>query len=234
MQYLNIVRFAIATILGIFLIAGSYSEGRAQSVRIEGKVVLAEQGSQSTISLGGYQSTGGGGQTSRSDKTLNDLIIWLEKKDFQASSDIDQQEIKVLDQVNKEFQPKLMPVRAGHQVRIKNSDPMYHNVFSLSSTKRFDVGRRSPEEYADVLFDQPGIVDVFCDIHSDMHAVIVVLPGETLRWKKMNGEGGFQFKELPKGHYTLKLYALGDRQETVHINAKAKENISLGTIRVGS
>lgn len=185
-------------------------------------------------SIGGYgTSTSGGSQ--QTDTSSDDILIWIEAGTPNSSSQVLQADsIQVLDQVNKRFKPRLLAVRVGDSVRIKNSDPVYHNVFSLSGTKRFDVGRRSPRDFQDVLFDKAGVVDVFCDIHSNMHAVIRVLPQNTVAWKKLDSEGPFRFEGIPTGKYTLHFFALGDRSTRVDLRATESQTITLDTIRLGS
>ena len=69
---------------------------------------------------------------------------------------------------------RVLAIVAGTTVDFPNSDPTYHNVFSLSKTQRFDLGRYAAGRSKAVRFDQPGIVRVFCDIHSHMSAFILV------------------------------------------------------------
>ena len=144
---------------------------RAQTALIEGRVVLeTSENNLTDVTIGGYQSFSSG-TANETDAASGGVLIWLEDKNqgqvYQTEES--SENLQVLDQVDKRFSPRLIAVRIGESVRIKNSDPVYHNVFSLSKTKRFDVGRRSPKDYEDVLFDKVGIVDVFCDIHHSLH-----------------------------------------------------------------
>src|SRR5204862_575169 len=80
----------------------------------------------------------------------------------------------VMDQRNETFVPHLLAITAGTTVDFPNSDRIYHNVFSLSKTKSFDLGRYAAGRSKSIQFDRPGIVRVFCDIHSHMNAFILV------------------------------------------------------------
>ncbi|HEV7503078.1 MAG TPA: hypothetical protein VGQ33_23830, partial [Vicinamibacteria bacterium] len=71
-----------------------------------------------------------------------------------------------MDQLNETFVPHVLAVTTGTVVDFPNSDNIYHNVFSLSKTKNFDLGRYAAGHSKPVRFDRPGIVRVFCDIHS--------------------------------------------------------------------
>lgn len=206
----------------------------AQETSIEGSVVV-EQIQNVTVEMGG-----GGYQdkfrrdTNKKDPSLDDVLVWVESRNNNQPVAEESTNRKVLNQLDKRFEPRLMIIRAGDMVRILNSDPVYHNVFSLSKVKRFDVGRRSPGEFQDVQFNKPGVIDVFCDIHSDMHAVIVVAPKHTVAMQKLNSSGKFRFDGIPEGDYTLHFYALGDREASVEVSTVDQKNVMLQTIRIGS
>ncbi|MEX2604594.1 MAG: hypothetical protein WD361_10330 [Gracilimonas sp.] len=139
-----------------------------------------------------------------------------------------------LDQKDNSFVPNLLPVPLNQVVRIRNSDPVYHNVFSLSSTKKFDVGRRPKGEYLDVEFDKAGIVDVFCDIHSNMHAVIYVMPPNATGWIKVKNGEAFDFDQIEPGSYELKVYARGYEEMSFPVEISIGENVQLGTLTMNS
>lgn len=140
----------------------------------------------------------------------------------------------ILDQKDQRFSPNLLPVQLNDKVRIRNSDPVYHNVFSLSSTKKFDVGRRPKGEYLDVIFDKPGVVDVFCDIHSNMHAVIYVLPANAVSWVKVKSGEVFNLSKVPPGNYELTIFANGYEEQVLRIQVSENEPTDIGTITMNS
>ncbi len=111
-----------------------------------------------------------------------------------------------MDQRDLGFLPRLLPVRTGTRVEFPNLDPVYHNVFSFSPAKRFDLGRyRADEaEIPAVVFDQAGLVTVRCDIHEHMRAAILVL--DTPHFVVTDAAGRFKLTDLPAGHYTLKAW----------------------------
>ena len=103
------------------------------------------------------------------------------------------------------FIPGLLPVRTGTRVEFPNEDATYHNVFSFSPAKRFDLGRyRADETPPAQLFDRPGLVTLRCDIHKHMRAAILVL--DTPHFVVTDPEGNFQLPALPPGRYTLKAW----------------------------
>jgi plastocyanin len=104
------------------------------------------------------------------------------------------------------FIPALLPIEVGTRVQFPNLDDTYHNIFSYSPTKRFDLGRYRPEErpIPSVVFDQPGLVTLRCDIHEHMRGLILVL--NTPYFVMTNTAGRFRLDKLPTGHYTLKAW----------------------------
>jgi len=106
-------------------------------------------------------------------------------------------------QKNAEFIPSILPIRTGTSVEFPNEDDFYHNVFSYSKLKSFDLGRyKKDEKPPAVVFDKPGIVRLNCEIHEHMRAVIVVL--DTPYFTTTTTNGNFHLENLPAGKYTLK------------------------------
>jgi plastocyanin len=107
----------------------------------------------------------------------------------------------VMDQRNETFVPRLLAVATGTVVDFPNSDLTYHNVFSLSRARRFDLGRYAAGKSKSVRFDRPGIVRVFCDIHSHMSAFVVVFNHPYFRVTDVDGR--YRIDNVPSGTYTI-------------------------------
>jgi len=105
-----------------------------------------------------------------------------------------------LAQREKAFHPPLVIVQAGQTVTFPNEDKIFHNVFSLSSGNQFDLGLYRQGESRTVRFTKPGVVDVFCNIHPQMVASILVL--QNPHWVRTDAEGKFRLK-LPAGQRTV-------------------------------
>ncbi|MDD2763332.1 MAG: hypothetical protein PHE83_05085 [Opitutaceae bacterium] len=104
------------------------------------------------------------------------------------------------------FVPALLPVQAGTRVEFPNLDDTYHNIFSYSPAKRFDLGRYRPDErpVPAQVFAVPGLVVLRCDIHEHMRGLILVL--DTPYFVLTDTEGRYRLGGLPAGHYTLKAW----------------------------
>jgi plastocyanin len=117
----------------------------------------------------------------------------------------------VMDQRNETFVPHVLAIMIGTTVDFPNSDKFYHNVFSLSKTARFDLGRYAAGRFRSIRFDKPGIVRVFCDIHSHMNAYILVFshPFFTLT----DQEGRYRIDNIPPGSYNVVAWNEGTASE---------------------
>jgi plastocyanin len=110
----------------------------------------------------------------------------------------------VLDQRNETFVPYVLAVTVGSTVEFPNSDRVYHNVFSLSKPRRFDLGRYPKGQSRSVRFDRPGVVRVFCEIHSHMSAFILVFAHRY--FATTDAEGRYHIEGVPPGTYRLAVW----------------------------
>jgi plastocyanin len=106
-----------------------------------------------------------------------------------------------LGQKNRRFLEETVVIPVGSTVSFPNLDPIFHNVFSLSRARSFDLGNYPKDETRKLTFPQPGVVQVFCHLHPNMSAAIVVTPGP---WGSTpDPDGTFEFDEVPPGAYTV-------------------------------
>jgi plastocyanin len=110
----------------------------------------------------------------------------------------------VLDQRDETFLPPLVAITVGSTVEFPNSDWVYHNVFSLSKPRRFDLGRYPRGQSRSVTFDRAGVVRVFCEIHSHMSAYILVFAHRF--FAVTDARGRYRLDGVPPGGYTLALW----------------------------
>ena len=146
-------------------------------------------------------------------------VVYLEG-DFRSQADNNPKAPAQVAQKNIAFAPDLLPVLVGTAVDFPNMDDTYHNVFSYSKTKRFDLGRyRKDEKPTTVVFDKPGAVTIHCEIHERMRGTILVL--ETPYFQKTDTAGRYRLENLPAGNYVLKAWVAGDdvRERPVELKA---------------
>ena len=118
----------------------------------------------------------------------------------------------VMDQRRETFVPYVLAVTVGTTVDFTNSDRTYHNVFSLSKPRRFDLGRYAAGQSKSVRFDRPGVVRVFCEIHSHMSAFILVFAHRF--FATTDADGRYRIDNVPPGAYTIVAWNDGEARET--------------------
>ena len=129
-------------------------------------------------------------------------VVYLEGK-FPQAGDLPVQQMSQKDLA---FVTPLLPVRTGTKVEFPNLDNTFHNIFSFSPAKRFDLGRYTAAErpIPSQIFDKAGLVTLRCDIHEHMRGLIVVL--DTPHFVTTDAEGHFKLGGLPPGNYKLKAW----------------------------
>jgi plastocyanin len=106
-----------------------------------------------------------------------------------------------IQQLDRRFLPDLVVVQVGSIVSFPNMDPIFHNVYSLSKPKTFDLGSYDKGETRKVAFPKPGIVEIYCHLHPNMAATVVVTPN---RWyARPDRSGQFRIPNVPPGQYTV-------------------------------
>jgi plastocyanin len=130
-------------------------------------------------------------------------VVYLDTAPRQAF-EVSEKRRARMDQRNERFEPHVLAITAGTWVDFPNDDATYHNVFSLSKVTSFNLGRYAAGKSKAVWFDQPGIVRVFCDIHSHMSAFILVFAH---RYFAVTGDDGrYRIDGVPPGTYTLAVW----------------------------
>jgi plastocyanin len=124
------------------------------------------------------------------------------------------------------FIPLLLPVRVGTIVEFPNHDDTYHNIFSYSQPKRFDLGRYRSDErpIPSQRFDQPGLVTLRCEIHEHMRGLILVLP--TPHFVLTDADGRYRLENLPAGKFTLKVWLDSKTTHALPVELKPGETLT--------
>ena len=180
---------AILSVVPVSLFAGAAVEGRVELPKSRPAPVQAKR--YEIVTKAGVLST---------QPPL--AVVYLEGN-FPRPASLPTKEVEQKDLT---FVPALLPIEVGSKVQFPNLDDQYHNIFSYSPAKRFDLGRYRPEErpIPSVTFDQPGLVTLRCDIHEHMRGLILVL--NTPFFVMTDTAGRFRLDKLPAGRHTLKAW----------------------------
>src|ERR1044072_8831726 len=180
---------AVFLITPVVLLAGAVVEGRVELPKSHSAPVQAKR--YEIVTKGGVLST-----------QPPVAIVYLEGV-FPRPASLPTKEVAQKDLI---FIPALLPIRVGTTVEFPNLDDTYHNIFSYSPAKRFDLcfsrggARPTPAE----VFDKPGLVTLRCDIHDHMRGLILVL--NSSYFVMTDTDGHFRLSGLPAGRYTLKAW----------------------------
>ena len=142
---------------------------------------------------------------------LRRAVVFLETAPSPAFEEAEPMRAR-MDQRNETFYPHVLAVTSGSVVDFPNNDKTFHNVFSLSKAKRFDLGRYPQGKSKPVRFDRPGIVRVFCDIHSHMSAFVLVFNHPY--FAITDADGRYRIDSLPAGTYTVSAWHEGETRGT--------------------
>lgn len=136
------------------------------------------------------------------DTSNANVVVWLTPIDKEVRA-APLQGIR-LAQKNKQFIPHLLVVTVGTMVEFPNMDPYFHNVFSLYKGKRFDLGLYEAGSSRSVKFERPGVSFIFCNIHPEMSASVLVL--STPYFGVSNAAGGANLRNVPSGRYKMEVW----------------------------
>jgi plastocyanin len=194
-------------VLGFLLLGAgellAQTEGR-NTGRIEGTVLLSPDVIGRRRAVRPYAIRGPSAQPARSTRDLNELehvVVYIERISSAAPGAGRTAAPAPVIQSQESFFPHVLPIVAGSTVEFPNGDPFFHNVFSLSRARSFDLGRYPQGASKSIRFDRPGAVQVFCHIHANMSAVILVL--ENAFFSRADSAGRFAIGNVPPGRYRV-------------------------------
>ena len=167
------------------------------TVRAEGKADVEEQ-----VSGGKYGSRKFKFVERVDYAQLNDFIVYIELPTGEELKP-SKKSAQVVIQEDAMFKPYILPIAVGTEIEWPNRDDIYHNVFSYSEPKQFDLGLYKKESKR-LTFDKPGRVDVFCSIHKDMQCIILVL--ESRHFASTSSKGGYIIQNVPAGSYRIRAW----------------------------
>jgi plastocyanin len=156
-----------------------------------------------------------------------DVIIYITGFDEPPSGVVAQ-----IEQKGRRFLPDIVGVTKGDSVAFPNRDPFLHNVFSQSPPRKFDLGSFKKNESKDRAFENTGLVEVYCNIHPEMAATIIVLPNR--RHTRAGADGKFTLEGVPPGQWKIFAYtrrAPKPVSAQITVTAGADTTIDLALVR---
>ncbi|HZP04821.1 MAG TPA: carboxypeptidase regulatory-like domain-containing protein [Terracidiphilus sp.] len=151
------------------------------------------------------------------------VVVYLEGPVLKNDDPANRESVQI-EQINRRFSPDLVVVPVGSTVSFPNMDPIFHNIYSLSKPKTFDLGSYDRGQTRKVQFPKPGIVSVYCHLHPNMAATIVVTPN---RWyARPDRTGQYRIDNVPPGQYTVVAWhkTAGFFRKTIVVRADQNES----------
>jgi plastocyanin len=143
----------------------------------------------------------------------SDAVVYIDK--IQGKTFAPPTTPVTLDQVNLRFTPHVLPVLLGTNVAFPNSDPVRHNVFSPTSSWKFNLGTYPRGSTKFRVFDKPGAITLLCNVHAEMSAYVIVT--ETPYFAVTDKAGAFMIRNIPPGTYVLKTWHAKARPTSMNI-----------------
>jgi plastocyanin len=174
-----------------------------------------------------------GAAANRADESQ--VVVWLTPLDAPVPKDPPEgTKTPELLQRNKSFEPHVIVVQVGSLIRFPNKDPFFHNIFSMYDGKRFDLGLYEAGTSRSVRFDRPGVSFLFCNIHAEMSAVVIVV--DTPYFAMSDRAGHLAIAEVPNGRYQMHVWYERSLPENLkglgRVVTVSEKTRSLGAIHV--
>jgi plastocyanin len=239
--------YAVRSILALHLVIAPRlpaQEGKRADDRpipifatIHGKISLPRKDDSHQVLMRGHMlgmySMHGGGEASVSPDPVaggagnisEKAAVYLESEELDQAPYPVPAKVPSLDQRNLQFHPQVLPVMVGTRVDFPNRDNLFHNVFSYSQAKDFDLGRYPKDDSRSVTFDRPGVVRVYCDIHAHMRATILVLKHPYYASPDASGE--YVIPRIPPGKYRVVLWYDREAADRKTIQLRGGENLQV-------
>jgi len=152
----------------------------------------------------------------------SDAVVWVEGPAVKAKS-----VTSVVSMKGKQFLPRITVVPVGSTVSFPNDDPIFHNVFSLSGQNRFDLDLYKRPKSGARTFEHPGVVRVYCNIHPQMSAVVVVV--DTAFVGRPGADGAFSIADVPAGRFTLRAWHErgGEASREIEVKAQGASDVTV-------
>ena len=207
-------RTLLACVLALAWVASVTSKAPPPTGRIEGVVKLLAPDERPIVS-GAYPTRRVNATAARSSEIRN-VIVFL--RGVARSAALPPARLEMM-QENEAFMPRVAAVPRGSTIDFPNADPFFHNVFSLSRSATFDLGRYPRGERRSRTFNQAGLVKVYCHLHSHMSASIMVF--DHPHFTMPSATGAFALEDVPVGEYRLSAWheRIGESAKPIVVEA---------------
>jgi plastocyanin len=209
--------------VGLVLTTVTLTHAQPQTGSIAGHVRLTTR-IRTPLPANVYPSRSIGRHDAPAAPEIKNVVVYLKDAVFHGTLPATKAQ---LFQRNETFVPHVLAITRGSTVEFPNDDPFFHNVFSLSSAGKFNLGRYPRGQTRGWKFTKPGLVKVFCDIHSHMTASILVL--DSPYFAMPAADGAFELPDVPAGEYTIVGWheRVGERTALVRVEAGRPTNVDL-------
>ena len=165
-------------------------------------------------------------RTERMSPAVSETVVYLDSVPAKLEGKLARRaRPPVIAQAFGHFRPRVAVVPVGGTVTFENQDRVYHNAFSLSPARKFDVGKVAPRESREVRFDRVGVVKVFCDLDPTEIGFVVVVPNHA--FARPDSTGAFSLPKLPPGSYRLRVWHPRHRGTTRTFEVARRGDVTL-------
>jgi plastocyanin len=209
-RQLPLVVSLLATLVAAVVVRGQTTEGGT----IAGRVRLTTKIKGRALPSTAYPTRAVGAHDPGAIPEIRNVVVYLKGVAFHGALPVAKKELR---QEHETFFPHVLAITKGSTVDFPNGDPIFHNVFSLSSAASFDLRRYPQGQSRSQTFAKPGIVKVYCNIHSHMSATILVMDHPYFTTPALDGR--FELTNVPEGQYTVVGWheRVGERQTSVQV-----------------
>ncbi len=217
----NRVQMAIVVLLALA------APARAETVR---GVLWTSRAAAERANADDARRRAGDAVVARSQRGIGDAVVWIEQVPEKLERRLASggrrwfwqkrptaPKLACVVQHGHSFSPRVLVVTAGSRVEFRNTDRVYHNVFSVAAAKRFDLGKNAPGMADTIAFAKPGVVNLHCDIHPEELGFVVVVPNHALA--RPDSLGAFTLPALTPGTYRLHAWhpRLGELKRSIEV-----------------
>src|SRR5262245_3188167 len=183
---------------------------------VKGHVTLTKRMRGTALPTTSYPGRAIGRHDASAVPEISNVVVYIKDPGYRGTLPVKRTEMK---QENETFIPRTLVVTRGSTVDFPNDDPFFHNVFSLSGAANFNLGRYPRGQTRSQTFNKPGVVKVYCQIHSHMSATILVL--DHPYFAVPSSDGNYELPSLPSGDYTLVGWheRVGERSAKIRVQA---------------